>query len=310
MLWRQGLQASAVGFEDYVVRPPARVNFHAKSDAVKVVQATQAEAPSRGYGLHGNFFPGWTSAYGLESVNSPDAVTNRWMNELIAAWGIQRPWGWDLTVNPEDLPAARPFLDAMNVRYYLDLHSDQGILGKAVKLVRLADLDVYESPTYWPRAFFTDRLAVYDDPASYANALRTGDGKPFAAAQRIQLTEERALLGLPRGLTGRTVAPATHYKLTENTTSFDVHATAPGVVVLNEVFWPGDFRVEVDGRKATVLRMNHAFRGVLIEAAGDHHITFRCVPKNFPRNLMLCGVGAFLLAGSLGVALRRRAGST
>ncbi len=308
MLWRQGLQASAVGFEDYVVRPPSRVDFHAQSEAVTLLQSTQKATPSRGYGLHGNFYPGWTSAYALETINSPDAVTNRWMNELIAAWGIQRPWGWDLTVAPEDLPATKPFFDALNVRYYLDLHSDQGLMGRALKLVQTADLDVYESPTVWPRAFFTNRLEIYDETGGFVNALRTGDGQPFAAAQRSQLTEDRALLGLPRGLIGRTIAAATNYRLTENTTSFDVHADGPGVVVLNETFWPGDFRAEVNGKKAAVLRMNHAFRAVLLDTAGDYHVTFRCVPKNFPRNLLLCGVGAALLLGSLGLACRGRAG--
>jgi len=81
------------------------------------------------------------------------------------------------------------------------------------------------------------------------NTLRTGDGKPFAAAQTIELTEEPTLVGIPPGLAGRTVAPATHYHLTEKTTSFDVHATGPGIVVLDEVFWPGVFRAEINGTK-------------------------------------------------------------
>ncbi len=305
LLWRQGLHASAVGFEDYVVRPPTRVNFHATSPAIKLLQAAQAREPGRGFGLHANFFAGWTSAYGLEAINSPDALMNPWCHALFDAAQIPRPWGWDLGVAPEDIPKIRPLFDALNVRYYLDLRSDQGVMGQALKLVQTADLDVYESPTVWPRAFFTDRLAIYDEPTNYVEAIRAGDGRPFAAAQRSQLTDERALLGLPRGLIDRTVAPAANYKLTENTTSFDVHATGPGIVVLNEVFWAGDFRAEINGKKAPVLRMNHAFKAVLLDAAGDYHISFRCVPKNFPRNLALCGVGAFLLIGSLGLALRR-----
>ena len=210
------------------------------------------------------------------------------------------------------MPKVRPFFDALNVRYYLDLHSDQGVMGRALKLVKTADLDVYESPTVWPRAFFTDRLEIYDTAEDFVNAIRAGDGRPFAAAQRSQLTEERGLLGLPRGLDGRNIAPATNYRLTENTTSFDVHANGPGVVVLDEVFWPGDFRAEVNGHKANVLRMNHAFKAVLLDTAGDFIIvTFRYVPKNFPRNLALVpGVGAFLpLIGSLALTnARGRAG--
>jgi hypothetical protein len=304
MLWRQGLQASTVGFENFVVHPSPRVDFHARSEAIAWLQATQEQEPSRGYGLHENFVPGWTSDYGLEAITSLDAVTNRWVNELIAAWGIQRPWGWDLMVTPENLPSARPLFDALNVRYYLDRHSDPAMMDHALRLVKAADLDVCESPTVWPRAFFTDRLEVYDDVAGFVSTLRTSDGHPFAAAQRSELAEEQVLRGIPAGLAGRTVAPATNYRITANTTSFDVHANAPGVITLTETFWPGDFRAEANGRKATVVRLNHAFKGIVVEAAGDYHVIFRYVPKNFPRYLFLCALGAVLLAVTLFVALR------
>ena len=305
LLWRTGLHANSVGYEEYGVRPPPRVDFHAKSEAVTLVQSTQANEPSRAFGMHGNFFAGWTSAYGLEAVNSPDALMNKWCHELIESAQIPRPWAWDLSVAPEDLPKVRPFFDALNVRYYLDLRSDQAAMGRALKLVKTADLDVYESPTVWPRAFFTDRLELYDSPNDFVAALRAGDGRPFAAAQRSQLADDRSLASMPRGVAARTIAPATNYRLTENTTSFDIHANGPGVVVLNEVLWPGDFRVEVNGRKAPVLRVNHAFKGVQVDAAGDYRITFRCLPKNFPRNAAMCGIGAFLLIGSLFVTSRR-----
>ena len=73
---------------------------------------------------------------------------------------------------------------------------------------------------------------------------------------------------------------------------------------INEAFWPGDFRAEINGRKAPIIRLNHAFKGILVDAAGDYAVTFRYWPKNFPRNLMLCGIGATLLAASLFFALR------
>jgi hypothetical protein len=305
MLWRQGLQAEAVGFENYCIRPPPRVDFHANSEAVALMQSTQASEPSRGFGLHGNFFPGWTSDYGLEAISGPDALVNRWYHELTGNSPVPQPWAWDFGVTPDDLKKARPFFDALNVRYYLTLHSDPAVMGRTLDLVKAADLDVYESPTVWPRAFFTDRLERYDDAAEFVKAIGTGDGRPFAAAQRAELAAEPALRAIPAGLNDRTVAAATNYRLTENTTSFDVHASGPGVVVLTETFWPGDFRAEVNGRKAPVQRLNHAFKGVVLDAAGDYHIAFRCEPKNFPRNLMLSGVGAVALLGSMGWVLRR-----
>ena len=107
---------------------------------------------------------------------------------------------------------------------------------------------------------------------------------------------------MPRGFDDRVVVPARNYALTPNTTSFDVRATGPGVIVLGETWWPGDFRAEVNGEKAPIVRVNHAFKGVVVAGAGDYRVTFRYVPKNWPRNLALCALGAVLLAGSLFLA--------
>jgi hypothetical protein len=134
--------------------------------------------------------------------------------------------------------------------------------------------------------------------------LRSATGKPFAAVQRSDPDVSRALAALNKDVASRISNPADRYRLTENTTSFHVRATGPGVICLTEAFWPGDFRAEVNDRKASIIRVNHAFKGIVVEAAGDYTVTFRYWPKNFPRNLALCGVGAALLVASLIFALR------
>ena len=101
------------------------------------------------------------------------------------------------------------------------------------------------------------------------------------------------------------MSPATNYKLTENTTAFTVHASGPGAIVLTEVLWSGDFRAEVNGRPAPVIRLNHAFKGVVVDAAGEYRVKFSYWPANFLRNLALCAVGALFALGSLTLALRR-----
>lgn len=308
LLWRTALHATAVGFDSYTARPTDRVNFHAKSPSMEFLRAAQKSEPSRGFGLHGNFFPGWTAAYGLETIHGPDALVNPFMRELVTGFianpAIERWWDWRVYVDVANVGVARPLFDALNVRYYLDLQSDQGVLGQSLKLVKTSDLDIYESPTAWPRAFFTDRLDAYDRADEFIQKIRAGDGRPFAAAQRSELAAQPALVSIPRGLADRTVTPATSYQLTENTTSFTVRASSAGLIVLNEVYWPGDFRVEVNGQKKSVLRLNHTFKGVAVDGPGDYRISFRYVPKNWPRNLALCATGAVLLLLSLALALR------
>jgi hypothetical protein len=170
-------------------------------------------------------------------------------------------------------------------------------------MLKGSDLDVYESKTAWPRAFFTDRLASYTTAAEFVALARSANGKPLAAVYRPDLPVTPALTTLPTDLGTRTSVAATNYRLTTNTTAFTVRATGPGVIVLSEVFWPKDFRVEVNGVKARMLRLNHAFKGVVVEAAGEYRVSFSYWPRNLTRNLVLAGVGALLLAASLLLAL-------
>jgi hypothetical protein len=304
LLWRHGLHASSVGFENFTFRPTVRANFHARSDAVEFVRAAHAREPGRGFGLQGNFFPGWTGAYGLETIHGPDALVNPWLRELVGVSGVERIWDWRLYVEPATLAAARPFFDALNVRFYFDMLSKHPALAESLRPAKNADLDVYVSPTAWPRAFFTDRLDAYEQPAELIPKIRGAAGKPFAAAQRTDASAAMAFVKVPADPATRSVAAATDYALTENTTSFKVRASGPGAIVLTEAFWPGDFRAEVNGRKTPVLRLNHAFKGVIVDGPGDYAVTFRYLPKNFPSNLILCGLGAALLMVSLFLALR------
>ncbi|MBL9208834.1 MAG: hypothetical protein JNL92_00100 [Opitutaceae bacterium] len=306
LLWRHGLHAANVGFEAFTARPTVRVDFHARSGAMEYARAAHAREPGRGYGMQGNFFPGWTGVYGLETVHGPDALVNPWLRELIGVSGLERIWDWRLYAEPANAASGRPFLDALNVRFYFDLKTVHPALAAGFKLVHRDDLDVYESATAWPRAFFTDRLAPYDQPGEVAEKFRSAAGRPLALAQRSDRDVGVALAQIPADLGTRTSVPATDYRLTENSTSFSVKATGPGVVVLTEAFWPGDFRAEINGRKVPIVRLNHAFKGVVVEQPGELRVTIRYWPRAFPRNLALSGLGLLLLAGSWGLALRPR----
>ncbi len=306
LLWRHGLHAATVGFEDFTARPTVRVDFHARSEAMAFARAAHAREPGRGYGLQGNFFPGWTGVYGLETVHGPDALVNPWLRELVGVSGIERIWDWRLYAVPENAAQAKPFLDALNVRFYFDLKTSHPALLEHFRRVHTADLDVYESPTAWPRAFFTDRLGPYDQAAEVAGKLRAAAGRPLALAHCSDRDATHAFARVPADLATRTSVAATDYRLTENTTAFTVRAAGPGVIVLTEAFWPGDFRAEVNGRKVPLLRVNHAFKGILVEEAGELRVTVRYLPRRFPSHLLACGAGLLLLAGSWGLALRAR----
>ena len=271
---------------------------------MELARAAHAQEPGRGYGLHGNFFPGWTAVYALETVHGPDALVNPWLRDLVGVSGVDRLWDWRLYTEAATVAKTRPFFDALNVRFYFDLMSDQGALGAVLKLIKPADLDVYESPTAWPRAFFTDRIGEYDQPAELVEKIRAAEGRPFAAIQRAKPHAVSAFAAVPHDLATRTTVPATAYRFTENTTSFVVQASGPGAIVLTEAYWPGDFRAEVNGQRAQIARVNHAFKGLFVATAGEYRVTIAYWPRHFTLYLTLGGLGLALFALSLGFALR------
>ena len=298
LLWRQGLQAESFGFESHVVRPAARSDFHAVSGAVQFALRDRPGDPSRTIGLGSNLAPGWSGLYGLESVSGPDPLVNPYYQELTRLSPVPLLWGWRVYLLRDNMAASRPYLDFLNVRYYLDLPSGQAPPGAGLRLDRKADLDVYESPSAWPRAFFTDRLAVYQKPEDIIRWIVRGDGRPFAAIQADELAGTPGAGAIPSDLSGRTVVPASHYRLTENSTAFEIDAPRPGVAVLSETWWPGYPSAEVDGRKAPVLRLNHAFEGVIIAAPGIHHLVVRYAPPHFTLLLWLAFLALVLAAGT------------
>ena len=166
------------------------------------------------------------------------------------------------------------------------------------------DMLLHENPSAWPRAFFTDRIATYAEPGELMEFVRSKRGLPLAAVQPgtpvpVALKSDAA------SLAQRTVVPATDYRLTANTTSFRVNATAPGAVVLGEAFEQGNYVVTVDGKKSEPFRVNHAFLGVLVNSAGPHEIVFTYRPRLW--RLSLCTAAAGIFLATLTIIVSRRA---
>jgi hypothetical protein len=165
------------------------------------------------------------------------------------------------------------------------------------------DLDVSRNEGEWPRAFFVGALQSYDRPEQFLELLRQADAHPFAAAQNGDLT----VSNLDRtGGTSTTAVPAHDYRLTNNTTSFTVDAPAPGVAVLTEAYVSGDFRVTLNGAPADYFRVNHAFRGVRIPAAGKYIVSYSYWPRHFTLSLVMAAIGSLILVTWLMATFRRQ----
>jgi hypothetical protein len=300
LLWRHGQYARSE-FNYYAFAPGERFDLHAPSPAVEFVNARTTE-PGRRVGLGHSLYPTYNITLDWEGIYGVDTLRNGYYHELALEFDMRRVWVWDWTNEAVDLPRLLPVHDLLNVDYYVADHRTPAEEFPGLQLVRQLDMDVYVSPTAWPRAFFTDRLAAYETVQDFARQVATGDRQPFASAQRGQTDLPAALSA---DLAGRTVRAATDYRLTANTTTFTVDAPGPGIAVLTEAYYPYDFQVTVNGQPAPYFRVNHAFKGVYLASAGRHEITYTFWPLYTTLSLWLAAAGALLTASAAVVVFRQ-----
>jgi hypothetical protein len=287
--WRHGLQAG-MAYPDYVIMPTSRVDLAAASPTVGSLSA-EADSPIRAVGFVDSFLPGWSAAYDLEGICGPDALMNRYYRQFMDASGMERVWDWRLKLEDPDVDSVRPVLDTLGVRFYLDYPAGQRRPTRAIRPFSSLDMEAYESPSPWPRAFFTDSVAVYSDLPQYMSWIKAGDGRPFAAMQHgdwIRLSPLPRVFG---DLGARKVRPAQDYKLTANTTSFTVSATGPGFIVLTETYERGNFRAMLNGTRVPYVRINHAFKGIYVDSPGTYHVRFSYWPDGLTATLCVFGIG-------------------
>ena len=301
LLWRHGQQASNA-LKPYVFSPATRVDFHALSPAIAYTQ-DQGPEPHRAIGFNGNLFPGWSAAYDVECISGPDAVINPYYRELAEACGIARIWDWRLYIERHTLGQLRRVYDALNVRYYFDAGTEDPHITRELPRVFRGDLDVYESATAWPRAFFTDRIATYRDAREISRLIHEGDGRAFAA---VQEGDRLDLGGVAPGLPDRQITPARDYALTVNSTAFTVEATGPGIIVVHEAWLHRDFRARLNGEPTRYVRVNHAFKGILVNRAGTYRVEFSYWPRRLTVSLIASGSAFLVLCGAAVFGIREK----
>jgi hypothetical protein len=301
--WRLAMRTGD-GFPDYVVRPPMRTALFDESSTVKAILARRT-APARVIGFHNDLLPGWSIVYGIEGISGPDALMNPYYREFMDTAGVARIWDWRYIVEPPEVPKLKAVFDLLNVQFYVGYHLGDTRPGRELTEIVSADMDGYESRTAWPRAFFTDGVAVYSDVAQYCSWVKGGDGRPFAA---VQDKDWVALSPAPR-VTGdlgtRKIRAATNYRLTTNTTSFTVSAPGPGFIVLTEAYEKDNFRATLNGRPAPYLRVNHAFKGLYVDSAGTYEVRFEYWPRGLSVTLALSAAGLVLIVLALVLGFRK-----
>jgi hypothetical protein len=164
-------------------------------------------------------------------------------------------------------------------------------------------LAVIERQTAWPRAFYVDKVETYHGRNEFVSRLRA-DSQLFAAIDGADAIAVAAVAGRT-GTATRSVR-ARDYQLTANTTSFTIDAPEPGIVVLNETFWPG-VSATVGDRAADVFRINETMRAVVVpQGTWRMKFSYRPATWNLALGLAASGVAALVVLLWLGRATAAR----
>jgi hypothetical protein len=242
-----------------------------------------------------NLYCGSAQIYFQEGIYGIQAVRSAAYDQLMVAAGLPKAlyWGTDNFGGERD--QSRGALDALNVRFYVDHAGASKVPPRGLVKVGTEDLDIFESPTVWPRAFFTNQVVLSPDVESLARRLNHGANMPFASISRTERDSNRVLEALLRRPGAPSTVAARDYRLTSNTTRFTVDADGPGVIVLSETYYPRDFRARLNGVTVPYFPVNHAFKGILVPGAGTYEVRFEYWPHHLTAALWLAAAG--LLAG-------------
>ena len=187
-------------------------------------------------------------------------------------------------------PRARAY-DLLHARYlvtHYPLDYPDGAPETPRLLAQREGLWFYERPNTLPRAWLVHTAEVYDS-AEILTRINDPDFDP----QTTVLLEALP----PCELTAAQDAGAvTWVARRNNTLDLIVETSAPGMLVLSEVYYPG-WRAAIDGESTPVLEANYALRALCLPE-GRHHVRLFFRPP-----LLWIGAGITLLSlGALAVA--------
>ena len=184
---------------------------------------------------------------------------------------------------------------------YKTMHAVPAALGRVTPAFRDAatGVQVWENPTAAERAFLAPRVEVVASPE--AAMERVAD--PAVDLKRTVFVEQGGCPGDPAFAAGAPVGQLTRLVVGPNTVEIDYDARTTGVLMLSDAYAEG-WRARLDGRDVPLLRVNGAFRGVCLEAAGRHRVEFVYRPARWTPALALAGVGAIGLAGMIVIDFR------
>jgi hypothetical protein len=202
-------------------------------------------------------------------------------------------------------------LDMLNVRYCISAAEIRAIPNLRAAWAGVdnngAPRYIYENLSALPRAWQVGAYRVAEDEAALG----------LIAAGAVDLSREvildREPPVIPAAIEAEETTSTRIEKLGFNGIRIKTNSPSPSILVLSEIYYP-DWKVEVDGEPAEMLRADYVLRAVALEG-GEHEVVFRydtsLLKKSAYLSAITFGSVTLILIVGLVLTLRgRRIGST
>jgi hypothetical protein len=200
------------------------------------------------------------------------------LHNIYDVWGIYNPLVLaDFHRYWENLGSRSSRLyDFLNAKYIIG-HKDVVLDWDKYELAFDGDpqVNIYRNRSVLPRAFVVQRSESVPDQEQAFTAIHESDFDPATA---VVVENGRTIVPETPG-----TAEARILSYSNNEIRVEASTSLPGYLVVSEVYYPG-WVVEVDGRRAEVLRANYAFRAVFL-SEGTHQVRFSFQPVTWKLGL-------------------------
>ena len=187
-------------------------------------------------------------------------------------------------------------LNLMNVRYFLTTRFNRSTANLKARADRFrlvyddGPVQLFEDLHALPRAFLVPRDGARVLADSQA-VLRRLEDPAFDPATTVLLTE--SLPALDSSLETNEPSRVLALDLGINHHRIHVRTGEASILVLSEAYYPG-WAVYVDGRSESVLRVDYAFKGVLL-TPGEHQVDFAFESRTVRAGLAFSGVSSLVV---------------
>ena len=282
------------GDETLLMKPGKRHSLDFPSESIFRIKQSEHE-PFRVAGLQSSLIGNYSAMYQLEDIRTCSPLINKPLVDLVRGFpGIDIvAWGW--VVGFTNPVLAKPLFNLLNVKYLL-AHPQTQIQGDiGFDEYDRNDFLVIKNGEAWPRAFYTNCIFETASLDDFKNRLIANPNVPFAAFSDGDISKEPKIKE-SSNVDSPTVVPASDYTLGPNSTKFSVEAPSAGAIALMEAN-AKDFNATVNGEKAQVFTVNHAFKAVYVDGPGQYTVEFRYSPPHWNLARFLFGFTALSTLG-------------